>query len=141
MPLEQTADTAFFDALLAGTAFNDSEPAQQQNRNGPRPASFDAIAFLKNNGVRVASTKQDSFGTKYGLTECPFDPSHRAPDSYVTVSDKGIIFHCSHNSCAGKKWQDVRLLFEPGYGKPHQVASRTAGTKQIEADDSPIVYQ
>lgn len=48
------------------------------------------------------------------LDECPFDHSHRNGDSKIFAYSNGAIaFKCHHNSCKGKKWQDVRLLFEP----------------------------
>lgn len=48
------------------------------------------------------------------LDECPFDHSHRNGDSKIFAYNNGAIaFKCHHNSCKGKKWQDVRLLFEP----------------------------
>jgi len=48
------------------------------------------------------------------LDECPFDHSHRNGDSKIFAYNNGAIaFKCHHNSCKGKRWQDVRLLFEP----------------------------
>lgn len=50
----------------------------------------------------------------YPLEYCPFDHSHKNGDSKIFhYSDGAIAFKCHHNSCRDKKWQDVRLLFEP----------------------------
>jgi len=121
----------FMEAALTGAGFND-EPAQPAATNGSgqqRPSSFDAVAFLDAHGVRIKSTKSDGSGTTYVLEECPFDPSHKAPDSAVFVLPNGAIgFRCLHNSCSGYKWRDLRLRLDPAaYDKPHHEASRAAG--------------
>lgn len=51
----------------------------------------------------------------YPLANCPFDNSHTNGDSKIFHYTNGAIsFKCHHNSCANKKWQDVRELLEPG---------------------------
>jgi len=41
--------------------------------------------------------------------DCPFDPNHKSPDAYVGLMESGaIVFHCSHDSCEGNKWQQFK---------------------------------
>jgi hypothetical protein len=78
--------------------------------------SFDMPSFLAKHGIRHHEGRTDGNWTKYILDQCPFDPSHYAPDSFVAITARGAqVFKCSHNSCANYKWQDFRNRFEPGY--------------------------
>lgn len=76
---------------------------------------FNVEEWLNNYGIRINKTTSTPDGaTKYILDECPFNPSHRAPDSMVIVQPSGQIgFRCLHNSCTDHTWQDLRLMFEP----------------------------
>lgn len=86
------------------------KPAAYNNYN---PRQFDLVDWLDRYGIGY-KVKQSGNYEKFVLDHCPFDPSHKAPDSMITRGRNGEIgFKCLHNSCAGKKWQDVRVLFEP----------------------------
>lgn len=85
-----------------------------------RPASryssapvFDIKDFLNRHNL----TYKEDIGRDcqiYLLDECPFDHNHRNGDSKIFAYTNGAIaFKCHHNSCKGKKWQDVRAKFEP----------------------------
>ena len=64
-------------------------------------------------GVNRVNHTSDG-AVKYVLDECPFNSSHKAPDSMVIVQPSGAIgFRCLHNSCMGKTWQELRLMYEP----------------------------
>lgn len=80
-----------------------------------KKSSFNVENWLSDNGIRVNKTTQTSDGaTKYILEACPFDGSHKAPDSMIIVQPTGQIgFRCLHNSCIGHTWQDLRLMYEP----------------------------
>lgn len=40
-------------------------------------------------------------GFKWQLAECPFNPEHKSPDSFMALERSGLrYFHCSHDSCA-----------------------------------------
>lgn len=88
-------------------------PTQQpktQNRG-----IFDVERWLSEKGIGVYKTTSTADGAvKHILEECPFNDSHKAPDSMIIVQPSGAIgFRCLHNSCAGRTWQDVRLMYEP----------------------------
>ena len=75
---------------------------------------FDIEGWLEQYGLRVATVKTWKDTTKYVLEECPFDGSHRAPDSAVIRQPNGAIcFKCLHNSCRGHDWHELRLKYEP----------------------------
>ena len=76
--------------------------------------AFDIEGWLEQYGIRVNSVKTWKDTTKYVLEECPFDGSHRAPDSAIIRQPSGTIcFKCLHNSCRGHDWHELRLKFEP----------------------------
>ena len=95
---------------LAG-AIKEPEPQKIQKQK----QEFDIETWMQQNGIRVSKTTSTPDGaTKYVLEECPFDSSHKAPDSMIIVQTSGAIgFRCLHNSCSGRTWHDLRLKFEP----------------------------
>ena len=75
---------------------------------------FDIETFLSAHGIGYHKKNWRDGVTKYVLDHCPFNHEHSAPDSSIFVQSNGAIgFTCLHNSCKGKTWKDVRLLFEP----------------------------
>ena len=76
---------------------------------------FDIEQWLSDHMIGVNRVNHTSDGAvKYVLDECPFNSSHKAPDSMVIVQPSGAIgFRCLHNSCMGKTWQELRLMYEP----------------------------
>lgn len=90
-----------------------TETVKPQRANNYRANEFDIESWLDKYGLRYRTAAYKD-GTKYILEECPFDSSHKDPDSMVTKSSTGAIgFKCLHNSCAGYHWQDLRIKFEP----------------------------
>lgn len=77
-------------------------------------SDFNIDSFIAEHGIDVAYERNYKGGRKIVLKNCPFDPSHGAPDSAIFVSSSGAIgFKCLHNSCAHYSWKDVRLRFDP----------------------------
>lgn len=90
------------------------EPEKPQNYNNYSPNTFDLEAWLQKYGIEYKSDRRDDKAVKYVLDHCPFNPNHTGKDAVIFKSPSGAIgFHCFHNSCQGKTWKDVRLLFEP----------------------------
>lgn len=100
-------------------ALTDELPHEKQTTQ-MRPASryssapiFDIKDFLARHNL----TYKEDIGRDcqiYLLDECPFDHNHRNGDSKIFAYTNGAIaFKCHHNSCKGKKWQDVRAKYEP----------------------------
>lgn len=91
----------------------EEEEIRPAKYNNYSPAEFDIEDWMNNYGIRY-TVKAGTGYTKYVLDECPFDPNHKAPDSMILKQPSGAIgFKCLHDSCEGKRWQDVRLKFEP----------------------------
>ena len=100
-------------AYLEKLAAQLPQPEKPQAYNQYRPAQFDIKEWMSKYGIRYKESAAGDY-TKFVLDECPFDSSHKAPDSMITIGSSGAIgFKCFHNSCQGRTWQDVRKLFEP----------------------------
>lgn len=69
--------------------------------------------FLKY-GIDLSSTEEQSDGScKYVFKNCPFNSEHKNEAAVFKNSDGTLTFNCFHDSCYGKKWADVRELYEP----------------------------
>ena len=78
-------------------------------RNG-----FDIESWMSEHGLEPIREEAGQDCVIYPLAQCPFNPSHTDGDSKIfKYTDGAIGFKCHHNSCRGKKWQDVRLKYEP----------------------------
>lgn len=93
-----------------------------KNYNNYSPREFNLDNWLTDVARLNFKKVQAGTATKYILEKCPFDDNHKGKDACIFVSANGAIgFHCFHNSCADKKWQDVRVLYEPdAYEKKQQ---------------------
>ena len=90
-----------------------AEPIKPAQYNNYAPSEFDIIDFMNEHGLTYKTQSGDGC-TIYRLDECPFDSSHRNGDSKIFHYNNGAIaFKCHHDSCSGKKWQDVRMKYEP----------------------------
>lgn len=90
------------------------KPGQPSKSNYYSNEKFDLEAFLNKHHIAVRNIVRTSSFTKYILDECPFNSSHRAPDSAIfEMSNGGLGFKCLHSSCSQYTWKDFRLKFEP----------------------------
>lgn len=97
------------------------EPQADNRRYGKKTTQdFDLVGFMQRNGITYEEDVSDR-SKIYRLDTCPFDHNHRNGDAKIFLYSNGAIaFKCHHNSCRGRKWQDVRLLFEPeAYSHDH----------------------
>lgn len=101
------------------------EPDRPQGYNNYNGERFDIEEWMQRYGLHYR-TASWSDGTKYLLDHCPFDESHKGKDAMIFRRNNGAIcFHCFHDSCQGKTWKDVRMLFEPtAYEKKWQEQDR-----------------
>ena len=93
----------------------DQKPKQveQKKYNNYNPKDFDLDEWLSKYMINFRKSDYAD-GTKYVLDCCPFDSNHKGKDACLFKGRNGAIgFHCFHNSCAGKTWQDFRMLYEP----------------------------
>lgn len=67
------------------------------------------VDWMKANKIHVNKTEDDELGRYWSLKECPFDPTHNAPDVRIwCVSGTGEVkFHCKH--CPEQHtWKEVK---------------------------------
>lgn len=108
-------------------------PAQEKPAayNNYSPGSFDMEGFLERHQIAVRERTSWGSGSKWVLEHCPFNEQHTGKDAAVFQSADGKLgFHCFHASCADKRWQDFRALYEPD-----------AYTKQSETAPTPNYVQ
>lgn len=74
--------------------------------------SFEIEDFLRRHNLAYWSPVPFEGGLKYVLLECPFDSSHKAPDSAIFDRPDGLGFTCFHNSCHGRDWRALREMLE-----------------------------
>lgn len=75
---------------------------------------FNLEDFIAKYDIKIAKKVETPQYTKYVLAECPFDSSHKAPDSALFAFVKGgYQFVCLHNSCRNYTFRDFRLHFDP----------------------------
>lgn len=130
------------------TTFYPQEEAPQKYNNY-RPRDFNLQEWLNRYGIEY---RKESFkeGDKYILAHCPFDSNHTGKDAVIfQLSSGALAFNCFHNSCADKKWRDVRLLFEPDayerkqqeYEKRIYAKSQVQDVRRIKPKEgTPVFY-
>jgi hypothetical protein len=92
------------------------------------PGEFDIEAWIRRQGLQVAKSGPWKDGRKYVLASCPWDPTHTDNSAYILQMPSGAIAAgCHHNGCYGKRWSDLRALFE-GPRQSHASESRHNGT-------------
>ena len=89
-------------------------PEARDRTNDYGMRQFDLEEFLSKHNIQVRNKVVTRDYTKYILEECPFNSSHRAPDSAVfKMNDGSFGFKCLHNSDREYTFRDFRLHFEP----------------------------
>ena len=89
------------------------EPEKKDRSNNYGRSTFDLDAFLTEHNIEVSKIVETSNFTKYVLAECPFNSSHKSPDSAVfKMRDGSFGFKCLHNSDAHYTFKDFRLHYD-----------------------------
>ena len=93
-----------------------TEATAETDRKAPRnnAEKFDLRNWLCEHQINVRESVPYKGGTKFILSNCPFDESHTGKDAAVFQLASGAVgFKCLHNSCAHRTWRDFREKFEP----------------------------
>jgi hypothetical protein len=90
-------------------------PAQTENLS---LGSLDVPRYLEHYGIPFKA-KQDEERVIYALERCPFAAEHTTPDtagdSAIIQGQEGMLgFHCFHNHCSSRTWQDARQAISGG---------------------------
>lgn len=129
------------------------EPDKPQRYNNYNGQEFDLEGWMQKHGLTYKKTSAND-GAKYILEHCPFDSSHTGKDAAIFRSNNGAIgFYCFHDSCQGKTWKDVRLLFEPDayekklqqqekrmYGHYNRNEQKQEPKELVGTEENPIWY-
>ena len=115
-------------------------PAPKRGR--PRKGGAGAIdvhkwVFEHLEGIDIVDERESSYGaTFYRLSECPFDPQHKHPDSAIGQFPNGATFFiCFHNSCDGNDWDTLRERFDPKSDrKPQKREQRQKDPEEIQRE-------
>ena len=90
------------------------QPEKRDRSNNWGANSFDLDEFIQKYNIKVRNVVTSHDYTKYILEECPFNSSHRAPDSAIfKMRDGSYGFKCLHNSCSQYTFKDFRLHYDP----------------------------
>jgi hypothetical protein len=105
------------------------EPKAKHKANGKAANGFDVDGFLAKHNLEVANEGPWEGGYKWVLAVCPWNEEHTNRSAFVLRHPSGAVSAgCHHNSCRGKRWEDLREKFEPGcYDRKHEDAAPGAG--------------
>lgn len=107
---------------LRGFISKFSVKEEREYRTQYNGEQFDLREFIRTYGLKVErEIPYGNNGTKFVLEECPFDSSHKSPDSALFLMPSGAVgFKCFHDSCSGHDWHELRKMLDPtAYsGKP-----------------------
>ncbi len=127
---------------LAGGA-----PAPPPTNDQPQPAKrrvdvFDVEDYLREHGVAFSDPVSYRAGKKWMLDACVW-AGHTDKAAVVwQLPDGTICANCSHNSCEGRGWTDLRETVEPGYKAAKEARERDYQARQRETqpgDASEVV--
>lgn len=80
---------------------------------------FDIDAWLERHGLTATKSAWKD-GWRWRLSSCPFSDAHTDGAFIVQFASGAISAGCHHNSCRGKRWQDLRALYEHAEHVPAQ---------------------
>lgn len=130
----------YLEKLANAIQIEKPEPAKYNNYN---PSDFDVAGWLDQHHMGY-SEKAYKDAKKFILDECPFNPDHKAPDSFILQHPDGkIAFSCSHNSCAGHNWRELWTKIDPNtYNDITEAEDKRIeeGWKQHNAARTDITY-
>jgi hypothetical protein len=114
------------------------EETRPRGRPMSKASMLDVPAWVEEHlsGISIAREKTWNGAVIYELSECPFDPSHRAPDSMIIQQPSGAVgFKCFHASCQGYGWKELREKYDPkGNDEERPRKPKKRPREEIEAD-------
>lgn len=102
-------------------------------------SDFDLAKWIHHQGFGIASGPLDwNGGTKWILTECPFNGEHTDRSAYIVQFASGAIAAgCHHNSCQGWSWNELREKYEPRESREAHNDQKTFAQNQLSRKVSP----
>ena len=72
-------------------------------------SQFNLERWIDQSGLKVHRHGPWKDGSKWILSECPFNPEHTDNSAFIIQFGNGAIAAgCHHSSCQGRKWADLR---------------------------------
>jgi hypothetical protein len=100
-----------------------------QSYDGPE---YDLATILTDSGMQYREKRKD-YGTVYEV-DCLSSTDHTGGACFMQFASGKFVYHCLHQSCSGKGWQDVKHLLKLPEGS---AGPRVAfGGKQVGWDES-----
>lgn len=89
------------------------QPEKRDMSNNYGASIFNLDEFIAKYNIKIRNVVEAKDFTKYVLEECPFNSSHRAPDSAIfKMRDGSFGFKCLHNSDSHYTFRDFRLFYD-----------------------------
>ena len=105
--------------ILAGQSPAEAATPNHPNGRTILPSTFDLDAFMSRHFPDAHGPTPYQGGRRWVLRACAWDPSHTDHSAWVIEWGNGAIAAgCSHNSCQGRGWRDLRQTMEPGCYDP-----------------------
>jgi hypothetical protein len=132
-PAERSVVSLALLQQLSNTAPSERKAQSPANRAD----ACDLEDFITRNEIEVIRSSDWDGGHKWMLASCPFDSSHNNGSAALLQFPNGAIaFKCFHDSCSGRKWNDVREHFEPGSAHRTNTGASDASSSQRGANSS-----
>lgn len=124
--------------LLEALARQAPEPPKTHRRGRGRPLDLDN--WIAKHGLEVTGPTPWKDGRKWVAPVCWWNSAHTNRSAYIVQFGSGAIdAGCHHNSCADRRWMDLRELFEPGHRTGGGTSVRTGDrTKRQDSDADDI---
>jgi hypothetical protein len=124
------------------TELASSRKADAGGKTPGKPSSFAGFgleSFVRDHLPQASAPEPWEGGQRWILNVCPFNEEHTGSSVVLLRLPSGaIVFKCSHNSCSGKSWVDVRAMF--GAPPPLRAVPRLEPEPWVELVpfDSPV---
>jgi hypothetical protein len=95
-------------------AFDEEKPKESGRPLETPKSPIDVPAWVKEHlgHISITEKKERNGMTLYVLSECPFNPQHKAPDAVIGQYPTGaVFFKCFHDSCKNHDWQTLKKRF------------------------------
>jgi hypothetical protein len=143
-PQLRPGEIATLEQLQALAATLPEEPKPGPRNGNGKQADFDLEAWIRAHNVPVHGPIAWSGGEKWlfdhGAT-CPLGGGHDADGAFIVRHASGAIAAgCHHNSCSGKKWADLRKVYQPDYDPSrngHRATNGATVDLKVVPADSP----
>lgn len=101
--------------------------------------SISMESFLQTYHIDTYPPQPYAGGMRWKLKTCVWDSSHTDNSACVyQFADGRLAASCSHNSCKGKGWKDLRVVFEPdAYTRKEHAHAKPKKEEKVEDDAAP----